>query len=376
MNVHIDIDTRTFVRFWLVVIGFVLVAFAIYSASIALIIIGSALFLAIALSPPVNYLAKTLPSNSRVASTAISYLAVLSFLAVIIFLVIPPIVEQTAKLAQTMPALIDSATQQHSPINEFINSYNLRDQANGILDSIKGSASKIASSMGSGLIVGISSILSVITAGIIVIVLAFLMLVEGPNWLRKLWSIYNDKSRMEFHRKMLTRMYSVVTSYVIGQLSVSAIAGLVAGTAVFVLNLSFKDIPLNLVIPTIAIVFVLSLIPMFGAMLGATIMSVVLALNDISAAAIFLIFFILYQQVEANYISPKIQSKRIDLSALAILMSVTVGIYIFGIAGGIISIPIAGCVKILAEDYFARSHKNYAKNKGGVSISKTVRVDN
>jgi predicted PurR-regulated permease PerM len=374
MNVHIDIDTRTFVRFWLVVIGFVVAALAIYSASAALAIIGSALFLAIALSPPVNYLAKTLPSNSRVTSTAISYLAVLTFLGVIIFLVIPPIVEQTAKLAQTIPALIDSATEQQSSINQFINNYNLRDQANSIIDSIKSSSSKIASGMGSELIVGIGSVFSIITSGILVIVLAFLMLVEGPDWLNKLWSIYNDKSRMEFHRNILIRMYTVVTSYVIGQLSVSAIAGVVAGAAVFVLSLIFTEIPLNLVIPTIAIVFVLSLIPMFGAMIGAAIMSVILGLNNISAAVFFLIFFILYQQVEANYISPKIQSKRINLSALAILIAVTIGLYLFGIAGGIISIPVAGCINILAEDYFARVRKKYPNKKNGVLIKK-VEVD-
>ena len=46
MKVKIEIDTRTFVRFWLVVIGFVLAALAIYSARTALFIIAAALFCA------------------------------------------------------------------------------------------------------------------------------------------------------------------------------------------------------------------------------------------------------------------------------------------------------------------------------------------
>ena len=80
-------------------------------------------------------------------------------------------------------------------------------------------------------------------------------------------------------------------------------------------------------------------------------------MNSLTAAAIFLIFFILYQQIEANYLSPMIQSKRNNLSALAILVAVTVGIYMFGIIGAIISIPIAGCIRILTEDYFTRANK-------------------
>jgi len=156
-------------------------------------------------------------------------------------------------------------------------------------------------------------------------------------------------------------MYSVVTGYVTGQLSVSAIAGTVAGLVVFVLSFIF-NVPANFALPTAAIVFVLSLIPMFGAMIGAILVSLVLVFNDPTAALAFLVFFIIYQQVEANFISPKIQSKRIDLSALAILGSVTIGIYLFGIAGGIISIPIAGSVKILTEEYFKRAKRNRAKS--------------
>lgn len=350
MNVRIEIDTRTFVRFWLVVIGFALAALAIYSARTALIIVGAAAFFAIALNPPVSRLAKILPSKSRVLSTALSYVAVVLVLGVIVFLVIPPIVEQTVKFAQNVPDLVDSASKQYVGVNEFIKNYNLQPEFDKVILSVKNEASRFATGAGSLLITSIGSLLSMITAGILVFVLAFLMLVEGPMWMKKLWGTYGDKGQMERHRHTLNRMYSVVTSYVVGQLSVSAIAGLVSGIAVFILSLAM-NIPSNLAIPAAAIVMVSSLIPLFGAMIGAVVVSVVILLNSLTAAVIFFIFFILYQQIEANYISPKIQSKRIDLSALAILIAVTVGIYLFGVIGGIISIPIAGCIRVILEDY-------------------------
>jgi len=358
MKTRIEIDTRTFVRFWLVVIGFGLVALAIYSARTALLIIGLAFFFAIALSLPVNRLIKILPSKSRVLSTALAYVAVVILLGVVIFLVIPPIIGQTTKFANNVPNLIDSATKQYSGANSFITHYNLQPQVDKIVATIKDGASQFATGIGSFVVTGIGSVLSTITAGILVFVLAFLMLVEGPSWLKRLWSIYADQDRMEYHRRLLSRMYNVVTSYITGQLSVSAIAGLVAGASVFIISIILK-VPTDLAIPAAMIMFILSLIPLFGEMIGNILVGLILALNSITAAVIFVIFFIVYQQIEANYVSPKIQSKRIDLSPLVILLSVTVGIYLFGILGGIVSIPTAGCIKVIVEDFFARERKNH-----------------
>ena len=358
MKVKIEIDTHTFVRFWLVVIGFVLAGLAIWSAQVALIMLGSAFFIAMALNPPVNAIARRLPSKSRVAGTAISYIVVLILLAAIIFLVILPIVQQTAKLIAGIPSLVNGAIEQYGGLKDLIYQYNLQSQLEAVLRSINGSATALAGAFGSNLIAGISSVFSFITSTILVLVLAFLMLIEGPVIMKKIWSLYVDKERMEYHRGVIGRMYTVVTGYVTGQLAVSAVAGAVAGVAVFILSLIF-NVPLNFAIPTAAIIFVLSLIPLFGAMIGAALVSFILAFNDLTAAVIFLVFFIIYQQVEANYISPKIQAKHLDLSALAILVAITVGIYTFGIIGGIISIPIAGTVKILVEEYFARRRRMF-----------------
>jgi len=361
MKVKIEIDTKTFIRFWLVVIGFVLAALLVYSARDAILIIGTAFFLAIALSPSVNRLAKILPNRNRILSTAIAYVVVVLVLCGVVFLVIPPVVDQTVKFAQNVPGLIDNATQQSSGISKFIKNYGLQPEVDKAFLSIRESAAHFASGIGTSLVTGIGSVISIITASVLVIVLTFLMLVEAPTWINRLWTLYKDKERMKRHKTILEKMYKVVTSYVVGQLSVSAIAGVVAGFAVFVLSLLFT-VPAGLAVPTAAVVFLTSLIPMFGAMIGAIFVSLILALNNITAAIIFLVFFILYQQVEANFISPKIQSKRIDLSVLTILIAVTIGIYLFGIIGGIISIPVAGCIKVLIDNRMSRVKAVKTKN--------------
>ncbi len=362
MKVKIEIDTNTFVRFWLVVIGFAFAIMAIYNARDALILLGAAFFLAMALNSPVSYLAGHLPGRSRVAGTAIAYLMVIALLGAVVFLVIPPIVQQTAKFLDTVPALVQAGVDQWHGYDGLIDKYQLQPQIDNAVETLKGNAAGWASNLGQNVLTGVGSVAGVIGSTVLVLVLSFLMLIEGPMWQKRIWGIYNDQERMEAHRNLAHRMYTVVTGYVTGQLTVSAIGATFAGIAVFIISMLFPEVPGNLALPTVAIAFTLSLIPMFGATIGGVIIALLLASNSLTAGVIFAIYFIVYQQIENNFISPTIQSKRVELSALAVLASVTIGVYVFGLAGGIISIPIAGCIKVLLEEYLARAKRNRQKS--------------
>ncbi|HCZ28578.1 TPA: hypothetical protein DHU97_02435 [Candidatus Saccharibacteria bacterium] len=354
MKVNIDASTRTFIRFWLVPLGIFLAGLAIYSARTALVILGTAFFLALALNAPVSRLARYFPGNSRAASTAVAYILVVALLGAFIFLAVPPIIQQTAKFIQTVPSLVTTAQEQWHGLDRLITEYHLQSQVDQLTDSIKNSTSTWASSAGSSVVSGIGSFFSILTGTILVLVLSFLMLIEGPAWMRRIWGLYTDQKKMAFHKNVVHRMNAVVSGYVTGQLTVSGLGALAAGTMVFILSFFF-NIPSNLAIPTAAITFVLSLIPMFGATIGGLLIASLLAFNDIGAAIVYVAFFVVYQQIENNYISPTIQSRRLELSALAILTSVAIGLYLFGIAGGVISIPIAGCIKVLIQTYLERN---------------------
>ena len=357
MKVKIEIDTRTFVRFWLVVIGFVLAGFAIVNAQIALAIVGVSLFFALALNVPVSKIARRLPGKSRVGATAIAYFGVVIVLGAFLFLVVPSIVDQTVRLAQNLPQLIETATKQWTGLSDFIAQYGLQTQVNDALNSIKDTAASWAASISRGIVAGIGSLFAFITASILVLVMTFLMLVEGPMWTKRLWGVYNNESKMLRHRRIADKMYNVFTGFVTGQLTVSAIGATGAGLFVFILSFIFPTVPASIALPTAAITFLFSMIPMFGATIGGVLITILLVLNQPLAAAIYLIYFVIYQQVENNFISPNIQGKKIDLSALAVIVSVTIGLYMFGIVGGIIAIPIAGSIRVLAEEYFANAKK-------------------
>lgn len=359
MKVKIEIDTRTFVRFWLVVIGFVLAGFAIVNAQVALIIIGVSLFFALALNVPVTKISRHLPGKSRTGATAIAYFGVVLVIAAFFFLVVPAIVDQSVRLAQNVPHLVETATKQWTGFGNFVQNSGFQPYVDQALTAIKDSASSWGTSISKGVVTSIGSVFGFITAAILVLVLTFLMLVEGPMWTKRLWGVYNNEAKMIRHRRLADKMYSVFTGYVTGQLTVSAIGGSAAGLFIFILSFIFPSVPASVALPAAAITFLLSLIPMFGATIGGIIITILLVLNQPVAAVVYLVYFVIYQQIENNFISPRIQSKKIDLPALAVLVAVTIGLYMFGIVGGIIAIPIAGSIRVLVEEYLenAREHR-------------------
>ncbi|QQS22411.1 AI-2E family transporter [Candidatus Saccharibacteria bacterium] len=363
MKVRIEIDTKTFVRFWLVVIGFAFVILALYSARTALTILGVALFLALALDGPVSRLARRLPDRSRTLSTAIAFTVVVALLAAVVFLVVPPIVQQTAKFIDSAPSLVKTMSEQWDGLGALIDKYHIQPQVDQAVKSIQADSTRWAAGFGRNFISGLGSAMSLFAATLLVLVLTFLMLVEGPTWLQKLWGLYRNERKVKYHKHLVSRMHSVVSGYVTGQLTVTGIDALCAGATVFILSLFFPEVPANLALPTIAITFTLALIPMFGATIAGAIVSLLLLLNSVPAGIIFAVYFMIYQQVENNFISPTIQARRIELSPLAVLVAVTIGLYVFGIAGGIISIPIAGCLKVLVEEYLANNHEERKENE-------------
>lgn len=370
MKTRIEIDTNTFVRFWLVLIGFALAILAIYSARTALIMLFVAFFLALALNAPVHFLASRLPSRSRGLATAVAYILIVVTFVGFVFLAVPPVIQQTSKFIQTLPALSEQTTSQWKGLGAIIDEYHLQPQIDQAISSLQSEASGWAADAGRNILTGAGSVISFAISAFFVLVLTFLMLVEGPTWLNRAWGLYNNPDTMKRHRKLAQQIYKVVTGYVVGQVTVATIGGVSAGIAVFILSFFF-DLPTNLALPTIAITAMLSLVPMFGATIAGVVVTLLLAINSIPAAIIYAAYFAIYQQIENNFISPFVQSRRLELSALTVLVAVTIGFYLFGILGSLISIPIAGSIKVFLDDYL--EHNRRARQSSG-SVARLVKA--
>lgn len=358
MRVKIDIDTRTFVRFVLVLIAFGIGILAVYQLRSPLTIIGISLFLALALSLPIKWIARHIPGDKehRVGATAIAYFIVMTILAGVFLLIVPPVIEQSSKFAQTVPSLIDQVGNQRQIFDEFIQQYGLQEQFDQAIDNAKSQASSFATNVGGVLVNGVGATLNGVVNLLFVLVLTFLMLVEGPAWLRRLWGMYQDEDKLERHRNLVYRMHRIVTGYVNGQLIVASIAAV--GTLIVILILSAMfPLPANLAIPLAVIVLISGLVPLVGATIGAILVSLILALNSLPAALIFAAYFVVYQQIENNFIAPTIQAKTVEVSALTILIAILLGVSLMGLLGALIAIPLAGCIRVLVKDSIEHNRK-------------------
>ena len=357
MKVKIDIDTKTFIRFWIVVIGFLLLGLVIWRAKDALILIFISLFFALALNHPVSKITQALPGSkeNRVGATAVAYFLIVALLGLFISFVVPTLVEQTSKFVDNLPSLVEGFSGQYSGLENFADKYNLTSYVEQVAVSLQDSFADLSKNIGGMVFNGVNAIARAIFSVFMVLAMAFLMLIEGPDWLRCLWQSYEDKEKMKKHRRIANRMYKSVSAYVNGQLLIALVSGVGGAITVVILSLFFAEVPSDLAIPVGVILSIIGLVPMFGATIAGIIAALIIGFNVPFAGIVFGIYFIIYQQIENNIISPMIQAKTNQLSALLVIVAITIGIYAFGILGALISIPAAACAKILFEEYISKS---------------------
>lgn len=348
MKTRIEVDNATIARFWLILLTIIASLVMIYWARKALLMIAVAAFLAVSLHPLVSSLSKKVFKNNRSMATAVVFVGILLTFVGFGFLVAPSLISQARSFAETAPATIANSVQALRD-NETVQKLNLTSSVDEAVKFIETNKQKWTAQAGSIMFSGVNSIIGFVFSGVIVLTLTVLMLLDAPNITKSFWDLYRDKKTKEHHKKIAEKMAGTITGFVGGQLIQVAINGVCAGIVVFVLSLIF-DTPTNLIMPVGLLVSLLGLIPLVGTTIGGVLGALLLAFSNPTAGVVFIIYFIIYQQIENNVIAPYIQSRALSLSSLLVLIAVTVGIYLFGILGGIISIPLAACIKILIEE--------------------------
>lgn len=352
MKVKIEIDTKTLIRFWLVIFGFIIFAGLIWVAKDVLIMIIIAAFLALALNDPVARITKILPGSNknRVAATAVAYLTIVLILGALISLLTPIIADQVKHFSKDLPQIVKNYTGEESGIRKFIVENHLEGMISQAVDSITRSINSSVSKLGDFFFGSIASIVGWLISLFMILAMAFLMLVEGPDLIDKIFKVfYTDKTLEKDHRRILSRMYGTVSGYVSSIVTICSISATCGSIATAILALIF-GLPIALVPPIAVLLFIFGMIPMVGATIAGLLSAVILGLNAPTAGLFFLIYFLIYQQVENNVISPMIQARNNQLSALIIFVALTIGVYAFGLLGALLAIPLAACIKILVQE--------------------------
>jgi predicted PurR-regulated permease PerM len=140
------------------------------------------------------------------------------------------------------------------------------------------------------------------------------------------------------------RVTETVSRWAIGVIVIAVIAGTIQGTTAWILGSSYA-------VALGVIAGLLDMIPNIGATIAGFILVPTLwAEQGIGAAVIMLVVVLVYQQLENNILTPKIQGKAVDLSAFFIIVSVTLFGALLGVLGALTAVPLAAMIQIFVQE--------------------------
>lgn len=309
-----------------------------------------AVFLALALNPAVEWL-QAHGLKRRAAATGVTFLLVLGALVGIGALFVPTLIDEVNNFADALPGYVEDLTAGRGPLGFLQEDYNVVDR---VRDAVReGGASRVLGLSGTAIAIT-KGVLTVIVAVVTIAFMTFFMLLEGPTWLERFYSLL-PADRQERWRQVGRDIYRTVGGYVSGNLFISVIAGAASTVLLIILGVPFA-VALGL------LVAILDLIPLAGATIAAIIVSTVAFLAEGWVKGVIVVaFFIVYQQLENHVLQPVVYSRTVPLSPLAILIAVLIGGSLAGVLGALAAIPVAGAIQVLLVSWLRERRRQSAE---------------
>jgi len=335
----ISFRPRTIITAAVLIVAIGVVLWVVWVSRRVLIWTFVSAFLAVALNPAVGALQRR-GIRRRGAAAAVVYVLMLAVIAGLGALLIPTLVNQVNDLVDAAPGYVQDLTHGRGPLGFLETKYHVVER---VQDAVKGNGS---GRLAGGATAALDVTRSVITfvAGVVTIAfMTFFMLLEGEAWKDRFVALLPAKAQPRAQH-MASEIARTIGGYVSGNLFISVIAGFSVTIVLLATGVPFA-LALGL------LVAILDLIPLAGATLGAIIVTLVALTHSLTAALVVLGFFIVYQQLENHLLQPIVYGRTVQLSPLAILVSVLVGAEVAGVIGALGAIPVAGTIQIVISDW-------------------------
>lgn len=299
-------------------------------------------------------LGRSKDSIIRVLSILIVFaLIVLSCILIYNFL-IPPMVENIKKILESIPEFQQTIIDFVNNIVENLNSKNIDVTNTGeVTGNIVNNISLFAETLLSKIVNFISNVSSFVLDFVITLILTIYFLVDRErlmNQLRRIRNTFFPKKLGNATTTFIKDFDEIVGGYIVGILLDAVIVGIVST----ILLLLIKH-PFAVLIGIIA--GATNIIPYIGPIIGAALAFVFGMFTSIPMGIAGAVLLLLYQQIDGNLVQPKIVGDKVGLAPVWVMVAVLIGGSYFGALGMIISIPIAGLMRI----YFKR-YEEYKNN--------------
>jgi predicted PurR-regulated permease PerM len=332
---------RSVLRAVLIIVAVVLTLYVIYLLRKPVLWLVIAAFIAVAMSGPVNLFSRVM---KRGFAVALSYLILIMIPIGLGALFIPTVVNQAETLANNVPQYARDVTQfvnENPTLRNLNDKYDFTSEIESLARELPariGDAAGILSDIGVGVV---NSIFAVVT----ILILSIFMVAGGPRW-RRAFVAAQAPERGDRIDRTLQHISHAIGNYVGGVLLQATIAATLAFLVLTILGVPFAG-------PLALLYFFFELIPVVGATIAAVLIAIVVlfATPFPLGLIVWIIFAIVYQQVENYVIQPQIQKRAAKLEPFVILVAVLFGATLFGIVGAILAIPAAASIQIAVREY-------------------------
>jgi predicted PurR-regulated permease PerM len=332
-------STRAIARVFLTVAALAALLYVLYLVRSTLLLVFIAGFLAVALGPAVDvFVRRGIP---RGLSIMLVYLLIVAGIVGVGLLVVPPVVNQVQGLADHIPGYVQDL-RKNKTFRDFDNRYDISakisEQAN-TLPSRLGDAAGALQSVTVGVFGAIVKLVTVLT-------MTFFLLLDGGRIVQALLRARGPTAEPRL-RTIAMDIYRSTAGYVAGNVVISVIAGTVAYFAMLALGIPFA-------VPLAVLMAFLDLIPLVGATIGGVAIAIVAAFHDFPTdAIIWLVIFVVYQQVENNVLQPIVYRRTVDVAPLLVIVAILIGSSLLGVLGALVAIPVAAAVQIVLKDVWS-----------------------
>jgi predicted PurR-regulated permease PerM len=326
-----------------------LVAIVVWCAYIvrdALLIVYISALLALGFSPIVRIIErqKVLPVAKRLPrwlAILILYVAILGTIAVILFLIFPPLVRQSQALWEKIPEMFERGQQylidqgwlkEHLTIREAV-------------ARAPGTGGDAVTKMGAAIGNVAGGIFGIVT----ILILTFYMLVDSWSLRAQALHLFPRQHRARVDAASREAMVKV-SAWLGGQLLLAGVIGATSAAGLWALG-----------IPFFYILAVLSavgeMIPVVGPILSAVPAIAVASTVSLQKVLLVMIFFFLQQQLENHILVPKIMSRQVGISAVTVIVALLIGGSLLGIVGAILAVPTAAILQVVAAELIGADSK-------------------
>jgi predicted PurR-regulated permease PerM len=333
------LTTRHIARILFTVAAFSVLLYLLVQVRSTLLLLGIAIFLAVALGPAVDFFSRG--RVPRAAAILLVYVLILAVFAGVMALIVPPVINGATDLSRDIPSYIDDL-RNNDTIREFDNKYDitskLQEEAQKLPNRL-GDAAGALQSVAAGVFNAAFQVLTILT-------MTFFLLLDGRRIANFLITRFG-RHREERVRGIAGRIYKSTSGYVAGALTITSINGILTFTVLSILGVPFA-------VPLAVLMSFFGLIPLVGATIGGVIILIVTLFTDFpSATIIYGIFLIFYQQLENNVLQPFIFKRTVNVPPLAVIVAILAGSSILGVVGALVAIPIAAALQIVIKEYYS-----------------------